>query len=100
EAVGGNRSLIGLGFAGGIVPCWDAILLVVLAEATGRLAFGLILLLSFSLGMAAVLIAVGVTAARLRAILARGEANGAWSRRLGLASGVALATFGLFVLYL
>ena len=41
-----------LGLAGGLVPCWDAVLLIVLAEALGRLRLGLVLLAAFSLGMA------------------------------------------------
>ena len=45
--------------AGGLVPCWDAVALIVLAEAMGRLGLGVILLVAFSLGMAAVLVAVG-----------------------------------------
>ena len=62
----GVRELIGLGLAGGLVPCWDAVVLVVLAEAVGRLAFGLALLTAFSAGMACVLVTVGIMAARVR----------------------------------
>ena len=29
----GTRGLVGLGIAGGLVPCWDAVALIVLAEA-------------------------------------------------------------------
>jgi cytochrome c biogenesis protein CcdA len=90
-----GRGLLGLGLAGGLVPCWDAILLIALAEASGRLPLGLILLLAFSLGMAAVLVAVGLTAARLRGLVARRDPDSPWPRRLGLASGLALAVIGL-----
>ena len=38
-----------------MVPCWEAIVLVLVAEAIGRLALGLLLILAFSLGMLAVL---------------------------------------------
>ena len=93
----GDRSLLGLGVAGGLVPCWDAILLILLAEALGRLALGLALLVAFSLGMAAVLVVVGLFAARLRAAFDRGEGS-AWERRLGVASGLALAAIGMVLL--
>ena len=34
------RGLLVLGLAGGAVPCWDAVILILLAEALGRLALG------------------------------------------------------------
>ena len=76
----GNRDLIGLGLAGGLVPCWDAVILILLAEAVGRLALGLALLTAFSLGMALVLVSVGLLAARLQGFILkrrdRGEKSG------------------------
>lgn len=87
--------LIGLGIAGGLVPCWDAVGLVVLSAALGRLGTGIIVVLAFGIGMAAVLVAVGLVASRLKsAVIDRNRAK-AWEFRLGLASGVVLATIGL-----
>jgi len=94
----GTRGLIGLGLAGGVVPCWDAVVLILLAEALGRLALGLALLAAFSLGMAAVLVAVGLTAARLRGIVQRADRDGTWVRRLGLLSASALTLIGLYLM--
>ena len=91
-------SLIGLGVAGGLVPCWDAIGLIVLANAVGRLALGVLLLLAFSLGMAVVLIAVGWAATRLRRLVETRDRNVPWERALGTLSGLLLAAIGLFVL--
>ena len=65
------RGLFGLGVAGGMVPCWDAVVLIVLAEATGRLALGIVLLIAFGLGMAGVLVAVGLLAGRFRRLVGR-----------------------------
>jgi nickel/cobalt transporter (NicO) family protein len=93
-----GRSTLGLGVAGGLVPCWDAIVLIVVAETLGRLALGLLLLTGFSLGMAAVLVTVGSLAARLRGFLSRGAGASTWERRLGIASGSALAAIGLLLL--
>jgi nickel/cobalt exporter len=53
--------LIVLGVSGGIVPCWDAIAMLGLAISAGRLWLGLPLLLSFSAGLAGVLVALGVS---------------------------------------
>ena len=63
-----NRGLVGLGLAGGLVPCWDAVGLVVLAAALGRLAAGVGLVLAFSAGMAAVLVAVGWLAWKFKSV--------------------------------
>lgn len=94
----GLRGLIGLGLAGGVVPCWDAVVLILLSEAVGRLALGLALLSAFSLGMASVLVAVGVTAARFRGFLQGRDPGGAWVNRLGLLSALAVTTIGLYLL--
>lgn len=96
----GARGVVGLGVAGGLVPCWDAVGLIVLAEAVGRLALGLALLLAFGLGMAVVLVAVGAMAARFRQLVARREwdGDGVWEHRLGIASSLVLASIGVFLL--
>jgi nickel/cobalt transporter (NicO) family protein len=96
----GARGVVGLGVAGGLVPCWDAVGLIVLAEAVGRLALGLALLLAFGLGMAVVLVAVGAMAARFRQLVARREwdEDGVWEQRLGIASSLVLSSIGVFLL--
>jgi ABC-type nickel/cobalt efflux system permease component RcnA len=98
-----GRGLVGLGIAGGLVPCWDAVILIVLAEATGRLALGIALLVAFGMGMALVLVAVGVLAARIRRQMVGTHGRreyGHWERRLGVASGLALAVIGIYLLAL
>ncbi len=95
----GNRSLIGLGLAAGVIPCWDAILLIILAEAMGLLGFGLFLLTGFSLGMGAVLVAVGLASGRLRRLVETSNRTTTWGRWLGTISGLILATIGLTLLW-
>jgi ABC-type nickel/cobalt efflux system permease component RcnA len=87
--------LVGLGLAGGLVPCWDAVGLVVLSAALGRLETGVILVFAFALGMAAVLVAVGLIAARVRMAMPLSSRSPARENRLCLASGVVLALIGL-----
>jgi nickel/cobalt transporter (NicO) family protein len=94
----GAQSLIPLALAGGIVPCWDAVVLVILAEAIGRLTLGLALLAAFSLGMAAVLVAIGVAASRFRQAFARSESRGKWERRLGIGGGIVLSLIGVLLM--
>src|SRR5204863_293508 len=54
------RSLLALGVSGGLLPCPSALVVMLGAIALGRVAFGLALVLAFSLGLAAVLIGLGV----------------------------------------
>ncbi|MBA3470082.1 MAG: sulfite exporter TauE/SafE family protein [Herpetosiphonaceae bacterium] len=54
------RSLISLGVSGGLVPCPEALVILIVAATIGRLGLGLAMIVSFSLGLAAVLIAIGV----------------------------------------
>jgi nickel/cobalt transporter (NicO) family protein len=93
-----NRGIIPLALAGGAVPCWDAVALVLVSEAIGRLRLGLALLLAFSLGMATILIGVGAAASRFRAAFERFERQQVWERRLGIAGGLILAAIGLSLL--
>ncbi|MGO8878178.1 MAG: nickel/cobalt transporter [Desulfomonilaceae bacterium] len=64
----GRVSLVPLGLAGGIVLCPTALVILLSAISLGRVGFGLLLIIFFSLGLAAVLIVIGlltVTASRL-----------------------------------
>ncbi len=53
-------SLIALGASGGLVPCPSALVVLLSAIALGRVGLGLILLVAFSLGLAGVLMAIGL----------------------------------------
>ena len=60
--------LISLGITGGMVPCPEALAVLLTALALNKLVLGLFILLAFSSGLAAVLVAIGivmVSAARL-----------------------------------
>jgi ABC-type nickel/cobalt efflux system permease component RcnA len=53
-------SLIALGASGGLVPCPSALVLLLSSIALGHVGLGLILLVSFSLGLAVVLMTIGM----------------------------------------
>lgn len=55
-----DRSLIALGIAGGIVPCPSALVLLLSAIALHQAAYGVVLISAFSLGLASVLVAIGL----------------------------------------
>ena len=92
---GGPRGLLSVALAGGIVPCWDAVALILLADGLERLPLGLVLLSAFSLGMAGVLVLVGLLAGRARDRLDRSDFGGRWGRWFGLAGSLVLTIMGL-----
>jgi len=51
--------ILTLGISGGIVPCPAALIVLMLAISVGRLSYGLLFILAFSVGLAAVLVAIG-----------------------------------------
>jgi nickel/cobalt exporter len=55
------RELCMLGITGGIVPCPAALVVLLSAFSLHRIGFGLFLITAFSLGLAAVLVVVGLT---------------------------------------
>ncbi len=54
------KSLLALGVSGGLVPCPDAIAILLVAVAVNRVPFGMLLIVAFSVGLALVLIAIGI----------------------------------------
>ncbi len=65
------RQLAVLGVSGGIAPCPDALAILLLAAGIGQAAFGMIAIVAFSVGLAAVLVAFGIAVALLRPTLSR-----------------------------
>ena len=61
EKKAGYWQLFLLGVSGGLVPCPAAIAILLASLGSGRLGEGLIYILLFSLGLASVLIAIGIT---------------------------------------
>jgi len=94
-----SLGLIGLGLAGGLVPCWDAVGLLLMAAALGRLAMGIGLVVAFGAGMAVVLVAVGCLAWKLKSSVVGLDRSPAWHRRLGLLCGTLLAAIGLLLFF-
>jgi Tol biopolymer transport system component len=60
-----------LGVSGGLVPCPDAIAILLVAVAINRILLGLTLIVSFSLGLAVVLIVIGLLMVNGRRLLDR-----------------------------
>ncbi len=54
------RSLLALGVSGGLLPCPSALVVLLSAIALQRVAFGLLLIVAFSVGLASVLVGIGL----------------------------------------
>ena len=72
----GLGSLVALGVTGGIVPCPDALAVLLIAVSLNRILLGLAVILAFSLGLAAVLIAIGIVMVKARPLLDRFTGQG------------------------
>lgn len=87
--------LIGLGLAGGALPCPEALAILLVAVGLGRIGLGLGLIVSFSAGLAAVLIALGVLLVRAESRLKRfSRVGSAWQRWLPLGSAAIVVALG------
>ena len=61
-----RRGLIGMGFAGGLVPSPSALVVLLAATALGRTFFGIVLVLGYGVGMAATLTLAGLILVKVR----------------------------------
>ena len=92
------RELLALGVTGGIVPCPAALVVLLSAVALRRVGFGLFLIVAFSVGLAAVLIAIGLLMVYARRLMARVEADGPLiTRWLPLTSSAVITVLGIAI---
>lgn len=90
------RALLALGVTGGIVPCPAALVVLLSAVALRRVGFGLFLIVAFSVGLAAVLIAIGLLMVYARRAMARFQGDGPLVRRwLPLTSAAVITVLGV-----
>lgn len=67
----GTRSLLAVGFTGGLVPSPSALLVLLGGIALGRAWFGMVLVVAYGIGMAAALVAVGLALVKCKDWLER-----------------------------
>lgn len=90
-------SLLTLGVSGGLLPCPSALVVLLSAIALHRVAFGLLLIVAFSLGLASVLTGIGLLLAYARRLADRLPLDGAALRVLPVLSACAVALMGAAV---
>lgn len=91
------KSLLALGISGGIVPCWDALIVLLGAISLHRVAFGMLLIVAFSAGLAATLTAAGLAVVWGKDRLGAGRLAPARVRVLSMASHVAIIAIGVVI---
>jgi len=92
------RELLTLGISGGIVPCPAALVVLLSAVSMQRIGFGLLLIVAFSVGLAAVLISIGILMVYARQFMARFHSNGELVNHwLPLTSSAFILLFGVML---
>ena len=90
------RALVALGVSGGIIPCPAALVVLLTALSLHRVGFGLVLIVAFSVGLAAVLVAIGILMVYAGRLMSRFRDDGPWIRRwLPLTSSAVMTLLGL-----
>ena len=92
------RSLLALGISGGIVPCPSALVVLLSAVALHRIVYGMVLITAFSIGLASVLIVIGLMVVSTRHWFERFPASEGLLRRLPVASAAAITLIGIMLI--
>lgn len=69
------RSLLALGISGGLLPCPSALLVLLSAVALHRVGYGIVLVVAFSLGLAATLTGIGLAFLHAGRLLERSKSG-------------------------
>jgi len=91
--------LVALGASGGLVPCESALVLLLSAIALRRVGLGLLLLVAFSLGLAIVLMAIGMLVIYAKHLLpeSKKSASNPFFRWLPVASAAVVMMLGFLM---
>ena len=89
------RSLVAVGVSGGLLPCPSALVVLLAAISLHRVAFGLLLILAFSAGLALSITGIGLIAVLARRTFRRLSFEGPLLRLLPAASALVILAAGL-----
>jgi nickel/cobalt exporter len=89
------RSLLAVGVSGGLLPCPSALVVLLAAISLHRVAFGLLLILAFSAGLALTITGIGLAAVLARTAFRRVSFEGRLVRLLPAASALVILAAGL-----
>lgn len=91
----GMRGLVAVGVSGGLLPCPSALVVLLAAISLHRVAFGLVLIMAFSAGLALAITGVGLTAVLAKRVFARSSLDGHLIRALPALSALVILVAGV-----
>jgi ABC-type nickel/cobalt efflux system permease component RcnA len=91
----GLRRLLGVGISGGIIPCPTALVVLLAAISLHRVGYGLVLILAFSVGLAAAMTGIGLLAVSAKRAFGRVDFERGVVRLLPALSALVVLGLGL-----
>jgi nickel/cobalt exporter len=95
EPGSGFRGLMAVGISGGALPCPSALVVLLAAISLHRVAFGLLLIVAFSLGLALTITGIGLVAVLARSAFGRRSFDGLLFRVLPALSAFVIVVAGV-----
>ena len=92
-----RRSLVAVGISGGLLPCPSALVVLLAAISLHRVAFGMLLVVAFSAGLALTITGIGLAAVLARGAFRRLSFNGRVLSLLPSASALVILAAGLLM---
>jgi nickel/cobalt transporter (NicO) family protein len=92
---GERRSLLAFGISGGLLPCPSALVVLLAAITLHRVAFGMLLVVAFSIGLALAITSVGLLAVLAKSAFARFDGRGRLLALLPAASAFVIVLAGI-----
>jgi len=90
-----HRSLLAVGIFGGLLPCPSALVVLLAAISLHRLAFGMVLIVAFSVGLALSITGLGLVAVVAKRAFARRSFEGVLVRALPAVSAAVIVIAGV-----
>jgi nickel/cobalt exporter len=90
-----RSSLIAVGISGGLLPCPSALVVLLAAISLHRVAFGMLLIVAFSAGLALSITGIGLVAVFAKQVFKRASFDGRLVRLLPAASALVILAAGL-----
>jgi ABC-type nickel/cobalt efflux system permease component RcnA len=90
-----RRSIVAVGVSGGLLPCPSALVVLLAAISLHRVAFGMLLVVAFSVGLALTITGIGLAAVLARGAFRRFSLDGRVVSLLPTASALVIVVAGV-----
>ncbi len=92
-----SKGILGVGIAAGLLPCPSALVVLLSAIALHRIGLGMVLILAFSVGLAATITGIGLVAVLARRVFGRLSLDGPVVRMLPAVSAALILIVGVAI---